>query len=114
MHKERLTTLAKHLRTVAPENFGLEAWRCGTVACAVGHACSIPEFRTAGLRLEVYDGTALMPGYGVWSSWRAVQAFFDLSRDQADHLFYEDQYDPACATANHVADRIEEFVRGAA
>lgn len=110
MNKERLTILADHLRTVDPEGFDLTDWRCGTVACAVGHACTIPEFQAAGLGLSGYSGT---PEYGSLLSWAAVRVFFGLTFEQAHSLFDSGHY-PDRTGPDNVADSIDAFVRGEA
>jgi len=112
--KQRLQTLANFLRTVPPEKFDLWDWRsaphtslpltdedlitdedlktCGTTACAVGWACSMPEFQTEGL---YYDGHT--PIYAPvdaqpLSYWRAVEEFFGLSYIEAQWLFSVECY----------------------
>lgn len=64
-HKARWLKLADLLDTVDPEHFDMEElakgnfdrpkkeWSCGTAACALGYATTIPSFRKAGLRLRV-------------------------------------------------------------
>ena len=111
MNKERLTVLANHLRTVAPENFDLSRWSCGPVGCAVGHACTIPEFQAEGLRLSW--ARPHPPEYAGSSSWPAVRAFFGLTSEQADSLFDSEHYPPRAGPDN-VADSIDEFVRSEA
>lgn len=100
--KQRLQTLANFLRTCAPEKFDLENWRsaphtlsptdedlntCGTTACAVGWACSMPEFKAEGLyyngHMPVYAPVDAQP----LSYWRAVEEFFGLSFIEARWLF---------------------------
>lgn len=106
MNQERLTTLAKHLRTVPPENLDMSNWTCGTAACAVGHACMMPEFNEQGLNLLAYHRT---PNYAGESGWGAVEAFFDLGWPAAWNLF-ESRHYPKPPTPTEVADRIDDFV----
>ena len=112
MNKERLTKLAEHLRTVSPENFNMENWQCGTAACAVGHACMIPEFNSQGLTLTS-GGSPTVPSYERdtgWSiGWTAVRDFFDLGAE-AMELFAFESYQ-AAPTADEVADRIMRLVQ---
>ena len=111
--KQRLQTLANFLRTVPPEKFDLENWRsaphtsgttdedphtslpitdedlktCGTTACAVGWACSMPAFKAEGLyyndHMLVYAPVDAQP----LSYWRAAEEFFGLSYIEARWLF---------------------------
>jgi hypothetical protein len=112
MNKERLKRLANYLDTVKPEEFNLKDWKCGTVACAVGHACSIPEFSAAGLKLEFVHGiNRWTPILGDDESWEAVKLFFGIDDADARWLFcmhdYESGYE---TTAAQVSARIREFV----
>lgn len=105
MNAERLLRLADHLDTVPAVVFDMTQWAmradCGTVACALGHACSIPEFAAAGLRLDWSHGPYERPsesacvrlgdgsplnGYGV------AGAFFDLYIQDVYHLFSPSDY----------------------
>lgn len=72
-HKARWLKLADLLDTVDPEHFDMEEiaysgferpkkdWSCGTAACALGYAATIPSFKKAGLKLcyefDVYGYT---------------------------------------------------------
>lgn len=117
MYNKRLTALAAHLRTVAPENFQLGDWSCGTAACAVGHACTMPEFQAKGLRIEPYEGLRTghgVPWFGRVGGWSAVRAFFDLDFSECYDLFHQGHYRGQPQGPDDVADRIEAFVRGAA
>lgn len=61
IHARRLLKLADTLEAVPRKEFDIREWGrdttnkkgevCGTVACAMGHACSVPSFRAAGLKL---------------------------------------------------------------
>jgi len=134
MNKERLLVLANFLDTVPTFKFDLTSWRhhpgadhyvqdsdlvdsnltdmtCGTTACAVGWACSIPEFNAQGLFWEdrpVYEVA------GVWGkhrSWGAVTGFFDLGTYDAEHLFTYDLYPFGERGPKDVAARIRTFVK---
>jgi hypothetical protein len=112
---DRLLRLAEyHEHQVSPEQFSLRNWQdpCGTVACAIGHACRIPEFAEAGLRLVPYGNAGyFMPAYGEWSDWYAVAEFFGIDHDDAEYLFGAWHYDEGVATRpDEVAARIREFV----
>lgn len=155
MNIDRLTKLADLLDTVPVDKFDLNYWgeartryspapehldiakdECGTTACACGWACTIPEFREAGLHLElvssvwrpsydlVYEKTELdrLPmGKVTYTNLSAAAAFFDLSRDAAERLFYPDSYfrpedwddpdrDGYATTPAEVAARIRELI----
>ena len=132
MNIQRLQTLAAFLRTVPQEHFDLHSWRssegyeyasdddlttlqCGTTACAVGWACSLPEFQAQGLAWGT--DSLSYTGYPVYKfseggdaeGWEAVEEFFDISYSTAEHLFASDEYEDN-ATAVQVADRIEEVI----
>ena len=106
MNKERLTLLANHLRTVPPERLDMTVWTCGTVACAVGHACTIPELQEQGLSLSWISRS---PDYAGERGWAAVTKFFDLSWGASKLLFNSDSYVKP-PTPTEVADRIDYFV----
>lgn len=50
----RLELLTKKLKSLRDEQFNLSVWQsdCGTVACAIGWAATIPEFQELGLRMD--------------------------------------------------------------
>lgn len=113
MNKERLLKLASFLDTLPPERFDIQHWvrydwggkpdlSCGTSACALGWATTIPEFREAGLRLRQTTWGFV----GVWCpgveetdshhhsmSQEAAQVFFGLAKKEADRIFMPDYYD---------------------
>lgn len=136
MNTQRLQTLATFLRTVPADHFNLRSWRsaksgythvsdavlesleCGTTGCAVGWACSMPEFQAQGLAWGT-DGISIA-GYPVYaqvdsvgnyrhSGWEAVEAFFDIDYSLAEHLFSSSEYADN-ATSLQVADRIESTI----
>lgn len=138
MNKERLLFLAAFLETVPKEKFDLSDWRsnnngdgfyslyvpdenlingCGTTACAVGWACSLPEFNKQGLYYNS-DGDITYTNlsfedewYGsFYEGWRAVRKFFDLDGEAADYLFNVSSYEcPREEQLQHVIQRIREF-----
>jgi len=130
MNRERLLMLADFLRTVPEENFDLTSWRydntaetvdvgdnqlsslhCGTTGCAVGWACSLPEFNAQGL---TWRGS--LPLYSLGDSistagWEAVEGFFYLGENQSLYLFSDKCYSDADdQSPAGVAKRIEDFV----
>lgn len=105
MNKDRLTTLANHLRTVPPEKLDMKNWTCNTAACAVGHAATMVDLITQGF----YLAGGRIPAYGDLRAWAAVEAFFDIRWPAGRHLFDAQHY-RAHPTPNEVADRIDYFV----
>ncbi|RQR63872.1 hypothetical protein [Burkholderia sp. Bp8998] len=139
MHIERLKMLSNMLRTVNPNHFDLGDWvdspwstrealaipssglpqrivECGTTACAVGWACTTPEFQAQGLSYkwdEVCYSSALSPTFDGKESWEAVCAFFEIDRPTADYLFSHHEYEVGRATPpSDVVERIEAVIRG--
>lgn len=121
IHFDRLLKLADYLETVRDERFSIQHWSqetsCGTTCCAVGHACSIPEFRELGLGLDIcLDGRAGqlhrfgVPVYQWRRSYDAVSQFFGLSGAAALFLFSPEAYEINPAK-EEVISRIREFVR---
>ena len=142
-HLDRLTVLADHLDSVPPDRFWLGTWfanrmptdreidneellyedeefqrtDCGTVACAIGHACRIPEFnalgfKSNGLSPRYAPPTAKKTGSWNYSDWRAVHEFFGLGDQEAYTLFLDNRYPTGGhTTPAQVAERIRAFVR---
>lgn len=91
MNRIRLAILAKFLLTVPEEKFSLQTWKCGTTACAVGWACTIPEFKEEGLSYYDESNQHFAPKYkGEWH-FDAVDEFFDISYRDSLWLFGADQ-----------------------
>ena len=109
MNRARLETLLAHLKTVPVRAFDIRGWKCGTAACAIGHAGSIPELNLAGFTCG-FD-----PHYQDHTSWDAVKAFFDLERDEVSyHLFNGLAYpDGDATTLPQVIDRLSKFLEAA-
>lgn len=119
MNRERLERLVAVLDRVAEDPdlaaaFDLHNWvdgdparvGCGTTACAIGHACLDPWFRSAGLVLAAFrmqpeggwawdesadalsaPGAVPKPIYGFDVDMAAVRSFFGLTTAQANRLF---------------------------
>lgn len=119
-----LLRLADFLDTLPSKRFDFNTWvgddwkgkpdlSCGTTACALGWAATIPAFRKRGLRLTMRGGYAdvLYENY-TWSL-NSGAAFFNLSLKEARHLFTNDgmynglNLDPS---AKQVAHHIRKFV----
>ena len=97
----RFCEMYRGLVALDPARLDLEVWRwgddvggqvtdrllegdCGTEACAVGWACSMPGLIEQGLK---YDLASSGPKYGQLGHWDAVQAFFGLTEAEANALF---------------------------
>jgi len=113
MNKERLIILADYLQTLPPENLDMHSWTCGTAACAVGHACTLPEFKAEGFSLHT-DSVCNYPAlkltfHETLTGWNAVVKFFSLNRRAAYYLFDFISYvgDPS---PTYVSDRIRAYV----
>jgi hypothetical protein len=69
---------------------------CGTSACALGEACTIPAFRRLGLKLVPGAGfdadLSYTPMYKRRKGLAAGMAFFGLTEYQASYLFLPDHY----------------------
>lgn len=122
MNKERLLKLAEFLETSVPnEEFDLGSWRCGTTACAVGWACTMPEFTQQGLVWSTMEDDFASPYYKdqvtgkEFSGWNAVGKFFlGVEKDYMlkYNLFAPDFY-PSNPTPQMVAARIRQTVENA-
>jgi hypothetical protein len=110
MEISRLKLLADKLDTVQPFEFNLGVWfrqnDCGTVGCAVGWACQVPELQEEGLHLK-----NSIPIYQDRYAWEAVLRFFNLNEDEAAYLFMPLSYDHR-RFPKDVADRIRNFIKG--
>jgi hypothetical protein len=121
VNHKRLLKLADFLETVPRKRFDFTKWvgldwkgkadlSCGTSACAIGWATTIPSFRKLGLKLSLNDAGGTPVFNGDFGS-DAVAHFFDISILDAEFLFfplYNDLGDKA--TPKQVAKHIREFV----
>lgn len=85
-------------------------WKCGTKACAIGHALNLPEFKETGLRLEhqsIYGVRNLYPRLGNYWYCAAVGKALNIDECDAEQLFCPD--DNADETPTEVADRIDQW-----
>jgi hypothetical protein len=104
----RLTKLADYMADLPPEankHFHMagagplvlhgkrDLLKCGSSACAMGWAATIPSFRRAG-----------------WTSgWENEQAFFDINNPSAHYLFYCSA--SSANTPKQWAERCRKFLR---
>lgn len=106
----RLEVLAAVLDKVEPERFNFSHWvgeewegkpdlSCGTTACGMGWACTIPEFQDLGLELRrrKYVRNMAYPAIRghhevLWhdNTWFAGQEIFGINKNQFTHLFTYD------------------------
>lgn len=107
---DRLKELHSLLLSIPESHFDLSIWmvgfneadqtfdklsnECGTSACAIGWACTHPEFNKQGLRYEHSPsfGNSGFPVYGEYEDWEAVRRFFNISDMLAETLFIESNY----------------------
>lgn len=90
---------------------------CGFAACAVGWACTIPEFAEAGLKLAArpkyskeYDVT-MVPKYNDLKGFGAVGKFFGIGLDTVEYLFDANSFgSSATPRPSTVARRIRKVV----
>lgn len=132
---KRLLKLADKLKTVPDANFNMGQWfgddttslgatlpdpiMCGTAACALGWATTIPEFHRAGLGLFRSYGSFVpclfsMKGDGypvVARGLEAGQVFFGLTYEQANDLFGIEK--DVGKTAKEMAAKIRRLVKKA-
>lgn len=138
MNKERLLLLADFLEKMPEERFDYVSWvgygwqgkpdlSCGTTACALGWATTIPELRDAGLRLvkvySRYDGSrshtfVTSVEYpetydaidGNRYSIMAAKEVFGINSLEANSLFVPDTFMHEESTAKDIAELIRYFV----
>ncbi len=125
-HRNRLLKLARLLNTKkVAAHFNLNNWLtgelkdlvskkkdCGTTACAVGWACTIPQFRKAGLR--IYNNplySDYWPDSKGTLGFAGVCKFFGLSNDEAMSLFHPQGYSWVKVTPTDVADKIRLLLK---
>lgn len=140
IYKRRLLKLADFLDTLPRTRFNYESWvgddwkgaadlSCGTTACALGWATTIPSLRKAGLVMRRDGYPSEYKGYvslrrtlgepeGVSSS-TAAEEVFGLDYDEFEYLFipghFGGEFDlpdspDEGATAKQVAKHIRRFV----
>jgi hypothetical protein len=126
---KRLLMLATKLGRVKPERFDYSRWvgedwegnddlSCGTTACALGWATTMPQFRKLGLKMYFFGENRggfvkLYPkggNLGATDSFEAGARVFYLTKDESHRLFSPD-YGEKDATPKQVAKKIREFVK---
>jgi len=125
-YRGRLLGLVALLRKLPPEKFNYNTWvgvdwkgkqdlSCGTTACALGWATTMPQLRRLGLRLSKDFSVMLLNK--TYDPIDAACEVFGLTYSEAEFLFVPGQYTKwgtspeDNATAKQVAAHIERFVR---
>ena len=86
--RERLCMLADFVETLPPERLSLTRWFGFGKGCAIAWAATDPWFRAQGLRLEDSDSLAeCRPEFKSRTDWAAVASFFEITVQEAQHLF---------------------------
>lgn len=102
-HINRLEKLYAFLGTIKPNRFYFGEWAmtqeaaeeygvhaCGSTACALGWAGSMPEFRKRGLKMKINEGCDIglveLEGKGLYSDAAGAE-FFGLTASEAEYLF---------------------------
>lgn len=133
IYKSRLLKLADFLEKLPPKRFAYDMWvgshwrgntnlSCGTTACALGWATTMPIFRRLGLRLTLGVGCNLddaerggmygditMPGGG--DEYVAGKKIFGLTMGEVSQLFMPANDYEETASAKYVAKKIRKFVK---
>ena len=117
----RLRVLSAFLLTVPEENFHLNSWAsaentlqeleqhaCGTTACAVGWAATIPEFKALGLELHIHPEVSY-PSFSGFEGMFAAQKFFGIPVETCDYLFLASRY--FYGTTQNVSKRIDKVIK---
>lgn len=134
MNKRRLEALCRKLDTIPRKRFNYSHWvdvdwegkpdlSCGTSACALGWATTVPCLRQAGLRLVKDNAGSYVSLRGSRlnqdddPSISAAKHVFDITYDEAYYLFIpKDDFiggaakPGAEATAKQVARHIRKFI----
>jgi hypothetical protein len=128
VNSKRLLKLAKFLETKVPKgrfnydivfsNYSVKLKggpECGTAACAMGWACSIPEFRKLGLKPAKELPIFQLRWKGRDESFNYVATkLFGISYQDADNLFtsdlcYTNREEPT-DDPHYVAHKIRDYV----
>src|SRR5579859_756616 len=128
MFIDRLVIIRNHLQNnVQDDDFSIATWAgsikrpwngnsnlCGTVACIIGHATTIPEFQELGFRLKKFldssgNYTAEIYFNGYHGRY-AIVKFLDMPYDDVEYLFYMSEYpNKMNASREEVISRIDSY-----
>lgn len=116
MNRERLEQVIRVLRSVPPQHFYMGTWRseppprrpdlCGTTCCAIGHCAQDPWFNAQGLTFD-YQQDVACPIYNGVNGFHGIRRFFDISFQDAHHLFGCQHYND---TIPDTIARIQDFI----
>jgi len=118
MHRDRVERLIRFLEELDNEDFFLGTWvgevenglpKCGTVACALGWACSIPEFRALGLHFE-YLAWEWVPYFDNDVCYMAAAKFFDIAINDAHIIFSPVHYSSRYVPKYEVIERLQRLL----
>lgn len=120
MRTDLLIALRDKLRSLPPELFDINQWRsdCGTVACAAGWACTMPEFNRAGLHMTGdpgapawYKDNPEYCGRPVLYNYTALQKVLECRFHVTNGLFNPEYYsNESPVTPSQVANRIQFLI----
>lgn len=119
-HRQRLLKLAAFLEELPRKRFDYDQWvgfswkgnpalSCGTTACAMGWATTIPAFRRLGLRLSD-DGYPINVRTGETFAVSVAADLFGVDDSDAHFLFVPASFKERRATPKQVARKIRRFV----
>lgn len=118
----RLEELRRVVAAAPPERFHMRYWvdvfgDCGIAYCAAGWMALDPWFQRRGWRIEVQDDLVRHRLFSVEQDWEALEAFFDLTKEESWALFgYGDgrrlDAEPHLITPEMVIDNIDRLLRG--
>jgi len=122
MNTGRLRLLVRKLRTVPRRQFDYcqwagEDWKgkkdlsCGTAACALGWATTLPSLRRVGLKLVMVPGCYPEVHFKREpDSFEAGAKAFDIAISDSYELFSPNEEGEEKATPKQVARKIERFI----
>lgn len=118
MNRDRLLRLRDVVMPrIKDEEFDMQHWKCGTTACALGHMCMDREAINEGLFLH-YDPRApierfqFVPYFEGQTEFAAAMRYFDISMDEAEHMFYPEMYSTFKITRKMVIEHINHVLEG--
>jgi hypothetical protein len=83
---------------------------CGTTACALGWACSVPSFYKAGFRLKTSNGMRhAYPTFGAAHTDEAAKRFFDIDGWMVSALFHADDIRTPKQWARHASALLKRW-----
>lgn len=111
-----LSSLAEFLDTIDSDSFNMGIWEsyCGTVACAIGHACRLIPWQRAGLSMITTHDSGRMPYCFGSLDIEAVMKVTGLTKYISRHLFlqqsYVEEFEILYIQPNMVSERIRRVI----